>query len=136
MQDDDLDRGIYESHREFREQKYARSIFGRVIKSYRDTRNLSPIPATNPDPSVLVRKLVPDAIHYVVDVENASKKALSPALFLLWQKLVEGEFIPAQYERQIMKRCSKVYADRKLTPGTYFNHTRKGREQKKVEVTV
>lgn len=128
----DLETGVYSSHAEYQEQKYATQYFKRVIDAYIDVRNTPPVAAISHDPAVINPKLGADLIHYCVDVENATRKSLNnnPALFEQWEKLVCGDAVPNA--ASIIRKCAKIYRARKLLPVEYFKVIKQGRRDRRV----
>jgi hypothetical protein len=125
----DLETGVYGSHTEYERQRNARHYFKRVIEAYIDVQNTPCIAATSYDPFVRNPKLGADLIHYIVDVENASKKALgnSPSLFEQWQRMVDGESVTNA--ASIVARCARLYQARQLAPTDYFRVIKRGRKR-------
>ena len=126
---DALDTGVFESHSEYEKQRNARHYFWRVINGYIDVRNTPPLTAINYDPSIRNPKLGADLIHFIVDVENASKKALGDNAVLLeqWQRLVRGDTVPNA--ASIIQKCARIYRARSLAPTDYFKFVKKGRKR-------
>jgi hypothetical protein len=114
-------------------QATARRHFYAVARYYRDLRfGVSPIVAGSLDPDVVPRKLGADLIHFLVDIEIASRRALgSTALFEQWKALVYrlfDETAPATVltpmDLRIIQRCGRIYKARNLQPRAYFQRFR------------
>lgn len=126
-QDDRI--GIFESYSDFERQRGARRCFKQVVEAYVNARNTPPIVAISYDPSRRNHKLDAHTIHYLCDVENASRQALgkSRELFHQWQRLVRGEDVPNA--NSIITRCGRLYQARQLAPHLYFRTVKRGRER-------
>jgi len=113
-----------------------RDYFFVVAAAYSKTRELSPLVSSHPDPDHTPTRLGPDAIHFICDVELASRKALSnnAELFEQWKRLVSGENTPNAYS--IIRRCARLYRDRRLAPVSYFRHVKKGRADRRLLATT
>lgn len=126
-----VDRGVFESHTAYEQQRAARHYFERVISAYNDVRNIPPITAISLDPEFINPKLGPDLINYLIDVEHASRKALkhNDVLFEQWKRVVNGEDVPNI--ASIAVRCGRVYRARKLLPVEYFKVIKQGRRDRR-----
>jgi len=109
----------------------ARDYFWRVIHAYNETRLLPCITAINPDPISQSHRLDVYCIHYICDVELASRRALDNNLELLdqWARLTDGENVANA--TSIIRRCASVYERRKLAPSTYFRTIKEGRRDRR-----
>ena len=109
-------------------EKYER-CFQAVTKSYTHIKSLAPIVAcqiSNDDPTSRSEKLTIDGIHFTVDVERATERALSdrPELQPVWFRLVAGETVEPKLARQTITICGRIYAANKLEPWRYFRRNR------------
>jgi hypothetical protein len=124
-----IDTGSFESRADFENQKRENGTFWNVIETYIGIRQRHPLAAINLDPLAPPTKLSFDLVDFLVDVELATGRVLTPALYLLWQQLIEGEKIPAASERVIIARCSRIYSERGLLPVKYFRRIKHGRKR-------
>jgi hypothetical protein len=123
-----LERGRFRSRRHYLNERQNHKYFWKVIQGYVTTRELSPITAINYDPERHPLKLGLDGIHYIADVELATKKALkSPELFARWQALVDDHLIGPEVKARIVSLCGAEYMRRELAPADYFKVIKKGR---------
>jgi hypothetical protein len=122
-----LNNGIYESHRAYEQRKQWQAVFYSVISAYRDLLSLSAMTARNYDEHVYPRKLIPDAINYKVDIQNATAKALknNQELILQWEDAAFDEGF--NVSPSIVRECARVYSARELQPQIYLKKIRKGR---------
>lgn len=127
----DLETGVYRSHAEYQEQRYSKHYFKGVVDAYIDVRNTPSLAAISHDPAVINPKLGADLIHYIVDVENATRKSLdnNPALIEQWEQLVCGNTVPNA--ASIIRKCARIYRARKLLPGEYFKVIKQGRRDRR-----
>jgi hypothetical protein len=115
--------GRYRSHGHYVSERQKRLYFQRVIAGYRATRELSPIVAINYDPELHPHKLGPETIHFLTDIELATKKAVkTQELFRQWQALVDEKPVDPAIAARITSACGAEYMKRKLTPSDYFRH--------------
>jgi hypothetical protein len=131
-----IDTGLFESKAEFEKQKRENSTFWPVVETYSNIRQRHPLAAINLDPFAPPTKLTFDLVDYLADVELATWHVLTPALYGLWQRLIEGEKIPAASERVIIARCSRIYGSRGLLPVTYFRRIKQGRKCRQPETAA
>lgn len=129
MKSDQIDTGTFQSHRDFENHRRENSTFWNVIDAYISIRQRHPVTALTLDETAPSTKLTFDLIDYLVDVELATRRALTPALYLLLQQLLEGEKIPSASQRVIIARCSRIYSERGLLPVKYFRKIKKGRKR-------
>ena len=134
MEHDSGDVGTFPSHAAYKEQKDFRSYFWRVIVGYRSVSELSPVVAMVWDPCVAPKKLGVDGIHYIVDIQLATEKALNgnPELLDQWQRLVNGENTPNA--ASIVNRCGRLYKSRRLAPASYLRFVKQGRSDRRAVV--
>jgi hypothetical protein len=105
-----------------------RKTFWQVSDFYLDARNTPSLCAINYDETVPNRRMGANLIHFIVDCENATKKALDndPELLERWQTIIEKEKdVPGS--ASIISKCGRLYSIRKLIPSDYFRVIRKGR---------
>lgn len=127
-----LEQGHYRSHSHYQRERFWKRYFNVVLDGYREVKSLAPIIAANPDPAAIRRKLTPDALHFIADIENATKKALKDAdLFRSWQALANEEDVESRIVAQIISRCSPFYIARELAPIDYFRTIKKRPERRK-----
>jgi hypothetical protein len=126
---DDSRMGVFCSHSEFQRKVNARQRFWRVVRAFNEVSLLSPIVAINPDPLAKCTKLDVVGIHFLCDVELATRRALghNPALLDQWQRLIHGDDVPNA--TNIIDRCSRVYHARQLLPYLYFRNQKQGRRR-------
>lgn len=126
---DDLETGVFESHTAYEKQHSAKTYFKQVIEAYNEIGLLSPIVAINPDPLAKSTKLDVYGIHFLADVELATKKALGHNTTLIeqWQRLINGETV--ENAAAIMSRCGRLYKARQLAPFLYFRFIKQGRKR-------
>jgi hypothetical protein len=131
MRNDPDDAGVFQSHAAYQDQKDLRNYFWRVIRGYRDVSELSPVVAMVWDPCQAPKKLGVDGIHYIVDIQLATEKALNGNAELLdqWECLVNGENTPNS--ASIINRCSRIYKSRRLAPATYLRFVKQGRPDRR-----
>jgi hypothetical protein len=127
MRNDPDDVGIFQSRAEFQEQRDFKNYFWRTIRGYLDVCALSPVVAMNWDPFAKPTKLGVDGIHYVVDVQLATEKALNGNAEMLdqWQCLVNGD--NTKNSASIINRCGRLYKSRRLAPASYLRFIKQGR---------
>jgi len=125
-----------ESQTRYERERDLRDYFWTVVNAYQQTCELSPLVAANPDPAIRPTKLCVDGIHYIADVELATRKALAknPELIAQWETLVSGQNTPNS--GSIIRRCARVYRARRLAPISYFRHVKKGRADRRPSVAV
>jgi len=109
-------------------EKYER-CFQAVTKSYTHIKSLAPIVAcqiSNDDPTSRSEKLTIDGIHFTVDVERSTERALSdrPELQAVWFRLVAGEIVAPKLAKEVITLCGRVYAANKLEPWRYFRRNK------------
>lgn len=110
------------------EQQKRSRVFHQVTQAYVDIRSLSPIVAVNYDDEAKPnRKLNADVIHFICDVESATRKALDNDANLLeqWDRLVYQE-AQVPNAAKIASRCGRMYQKRLLAPHEYFRHIKRG----------
>lgn len=131
-----FDVGIFESRSDYHRQRNARQYFYGVARAYIDIRNTPPLTAINYDPLIKNPKLGADLIHFIADVELATRKALgkNPELFDQWKRLVSGENVPNA--ASIINRCARLYQARQLVPELYFRVIKKGRSDRRPSATA
>jgi len=115
-------------------QSAHRHIFEAVIEAYKDTRNLHPIQSCRWDETARQgRTLGPQAIDFLVDVERACTAALqsAPELHATFARIIAEEPTDAKLTAQVMGRCGRVFASRKLLPHDYFRTIRTGRIERR-----
>ncbi|HKV92336.1 MAG TPA: hypothetical protein VJW20_07290 [Candidatus Angelobacter sp.] len=108
-------------------QRLARH-FHQVASTYVRIRSLSPMAAVNiDDESRPNLKLNAEAIHFAIDCERATAKALNndPALLAQWQQLAEGT-TQVPDAAKITHRCGRIYEQRRLIPHRYFQRIKRG----------
>ena len=126
-----FERGVFRSRAHFLTEHRKASYFDKVIEAYRTTRELSPVVAMTYDPERHPLKLGPDGIHYIADIELATKKALkTPELFARWQALVDDQLIGPEVKARIVSLCGAEYIRRELMPSDYFRVIKKGRNRR------
>lgn len=95
-----------------------------VIENYVRVRQLSPIVASNPDPDPAKRseKLTYDLINWCADVEMATEQALAGRSDLqsAWFSLGLEQPITPALEREVLQKCGRLYAARRLEPWKYW----------------
>jgi len=122
----DVDTGVFESHFDFQNRKQQRQLFWAVVDGYIRTKEVQPLITYVIDPEITPRRLGPEGIEFLVDVEHAAKKALgSPVLFSFWEKLINDEEIPRATEEKIIGKCARLFAFRGLLPKQYFRRIRR-----------
>lgn len=102
--------------------------FHQVASTYIRMRSLSPVSAFRIDDEAAPNlKLNAEVIHFCIDVERATAKALNndPALLAQWQQLAEGT-TQVPDAAKITHCCGRVYEQRRLIPHQYFQHVRRG----------
>lgn len=114
-----------------REALYA-DTFNEVTTAYRETRQLPPVGAINYDPAPASKatRLTAEGIHFAVDVENATTKAIGgdPKLESAWFRLVAGEPVDKATAKIVIGRCARRYLAHQLTPWLYFRNNRYKKE--------
>jgi hypothetical protein len=111
---------------ESNQKKWVR-VFYEVSRAYADIHSLSPIAAICYDDEAKPnRKLGPDVINFLVDVERATRKALENDGNLLkqWKTLVFEE-TQVPNGATIANRCGRLYEIRRLRPIDYFRRIKK-----------
>jgi len=129
MKSDQIDTGTLQSHSDVEKHKRENGTFWGVIETYIGIRQRHPMSAINLDESAPPTRLTSDLVDYLADVELATRRVLTPALYLLWQQLIEGEKIPAASQKVIIARCSRIYSERGLLPIKYFRKIKRGRKR-------
>jgi len=118
-----LEYGRYRSRGHYLSERQKHKYFHKVLEAYAAIRELPPVIAINYDPEARSQKLTADSIHYLADVELATKKALkTPELFARWKALVNEQPIGPELKARIVSACGEEYIRRKLTPVDYFRH--------------
>ncbi|MBW4039203.1 MAG: hypothetical protein HIU91_10075 [Acidobacteria bacterium] len=109
-------------------QAHYQNVFYAVVAEYVNLKALSPVVASIVDPDGIGKstKLNYDAIHYIVDIEFATTKALENRLDLqaAWFCLASGEAVAPKLARETITRCGRLYAARKLAPWYYHKSNR------------
>lgn len=102
--------------------QHYQNVFRAVTEAYERTRRLSPVAAHQTDPTSHSKRLLPDSVNFVVDIQHATEKALESRLDLqdAWFKIVAGEPVEAKTTREVISRCGRLYSARKLQPWKYF----------------
>lgn len=124
-----LDVGTFESRGDYKRQRQWRMVFNEAVRGYRDALAASPLVAASYDEDVRPRRLGAELIHFKIDIEHATEKALQgrPDLLAVWHRIVhEDESIPANLYARVALRCGRIYLARKLTPYEYFTVIRHG----------
>jgi hypothetical protein len=121
-----LDVANYDLRAETEQRKRTR-IFYLVTQAYADIRSLSPIVAFSYDDEKTNRKLNADSIHFIADVESATRKALNdnPALIEQWERIIQQKR-QVPNASSIVSRCGRLYQIRKLNPRDYFITIKRG----------
>jgi hypothetical protein len=119
--------GSIRSQRDLFEQY--KSIFYAVTKAYTRMRQLPLIAAHQIDrdnPATSNERLSLDGIHFAVDVERTTERAIGDDLSLqtAWFSLVLGEAVPPKLAKSVIMRCGRAYSARKLEPHKYFRPNR------------
>lgn len=129
MKSDQIDTGTFQSHSDFEKHKRENGTFWGVIETYIGIRQRHPVSAINLDQFAPPTRLTFELVEYLADVILATRRILTPALYLLWERLIEGEKIPAASQRVIIARCSRIYSERGLLPVKYFRKVKRGRKR-------
>lgn len=132
-----IETGTFQSRSDYQRHKYWHQVFAETMKGYRDVLAASPLVASTFDDEIRPRRLGPELIHYRIDIERATEKALSgrPDLLKVWVDIVEeAEGIPANVYSQIASRCGRFYSSRKLTPCEYYRTIKKGRKDRRAVI--
>jgi hypothetical protein len=129
----DIDVGVYESRSDYEQKKYNKKVFDAVVVIYSDLRERHPLCAFSYDEfDRSSKKLTFDAVEYLADIENITRLALkSSALLNSWQRLVEGEELPAATLTQLISKCSPWYQKNGILPHDYFRHIKQGRKDRR-----
>jgi hypothetical protein len=110
---------------------FQKALFEQVAQSYVETKNLSPVTASNPDiDAPLSKKLSFIAVDFLVDVERATEQALKdfPDLQKTWFQLVNGDLnVDPKLAEITIRLTAMVYHERSLDPALYFRTLRRGR---------
>ncbi len=113
--------GTFKSHEHYEKSKAKRTYFQQVTEAYSEFREYSPVVACNYDPASPSKKLTHSLIHFLADVDIATKAALeTPELIRQWESLISGEQVAPEVAAFIIVRCARVYQARKLAPYLYF----------------
>lgn len=109
-------------------QDHYQNVFSAVVAEYVKLRALSPVVASVVDPEGIGKsaKLSYDAINHIVDIENATTKALENRLDLqaAWFCLALGEAVAPKLARETVTRCGRLYVARELAPWYYHRSNR------------
>jgi hypothetical protein len=101
-----------------------------VIEAYSQVKKLPVICAIGYDPSSLTRsrRVSPDSIHYVTDVEHAVRDVCQgdPELESAWNRLLEDDSVISNSDARAIRRLAKVFVSRELHPSQYFRIIRHG----------
>jgi hypothetical protein len=101
-----------------------RDAFNSVVEEYIRTKHLPALTACQIDPAPIERskKINPDSIHFVIDVERATEKALfgRPDLQKAWFQLATGETVEPMIAQLVTSLCGRIYRGRRLEPWYYF----------------
>lgn len=95
-----------------------------VIEKYVEVRSLSPLVASiiDPDHAGKSTKLTFNHLDYIADIEMATERALAhlPNLQAAWFALAKGDPIAADLRTDVLQRCGRIYAARRLEPWKYW----------------
>lgn len=98
--------------------------FNSVVREYIHTRQLSPVVAhqIDPDPITCSEKLTALGIEFCCDVEKATEIALAGRLDLqaAWFEMAAGHHVTRTLAHEVIMKCGRLYAARKLAPWLYF----------------
>jgi len=101
-----------------------------VADAYRQIKQLPVLCATDydPTPATRPRRLSPDSIDFLVDVENGVRDACNGDSELLasWARLLEDDSVIGQSDAKAVRRLARVFEARHLHPGQYFKIIRRG----------
>jgi hypothetical protein len=99
-----------------------------TIAAWVKIRSLAPIVSSNPDPDPVKRneKLTYNLIDWIVDIENATLKALEnqPGLQQAWFAIAMESAVNVNDRHETLQRCGRVYAHRELAPWQYWRRNR------------
>jgi hypothetical protein len=103
-------------------------LFYKIVAAYVECKGLSVVSAINIDPNSRTRKQTSDTVHYAIDVQRATEKALNgdPTLEAAWFALAQGHTCDPNAARKVIAACSRLYSARCLDPQSYFRNIRKG----------
>lgn len=113
---------VVEESRYDRQARWGRTL-NFVAKTYKHIRNLEPVVAINyNDEEPPNEKLTYDSINFLVDVDNATQKAIGndPFLYAEWVKLVNGEEVNSGLISRLANKLGRCFEARELHPGKYF----------------
>ncbi len=106
-----------QSHSQYVNQQKLRRYFDKVTAAYVEFREYSPLVACNYDPTGCSKKLHPAVIHFLSDVDIATKQVLrKPKLIKQWITLIQGAELKPAIAALIINRCSRIYIARHLAP--------------------
>ena len=101
-----------------------REVFRRVTETYTSIRSYSAVVAVSPDPDPIShsRRWTPNLAHFICDVELRTAEALkdAPDLQTAWFSIIAGDAVDPAIEREVTKRCGRLYFSRGLDPIRYF----------------
>ena len=114
------------SNRQYERTRANYKYFESVIEAYRQFREYSPVVAVNYDPACRNKKLITAIIHFLADVDTATKQVLKSAnLIEKWQALIDEQSVSAEAAAVIAHRCGRIYRAKGLAPYSYFRVIRK-----------
>jgi len=113
--------GKFRSRRHYERTEQNRQYFRSVADTYLQFSEYAPVVALNYDPIASSKKLTADIIHFLCDVEVATKKVLkTPEALEQWKALIEGGKLSPQLSASIVNRCARIYRLKGLAPYHYF----------------
>lgn len=99
-----------------------------VINAYARVKRLSPVVSSNPDPDPTKRslKLTYNLVDWCADIESATERALAgrPDLQSAWFSIGLDQPISPALESEVLQKCGRVYAARRLEPWKYWRNAR------------
>src|SRR5581483_11270054 len=113
----------YKSHKHFEQEQQRKKYFQHVIDAYLQFQECSPLVAIDYDPQSRRTKRTPAIIHFLADVEIATRRTLkSPELYEKWFALIQDQQIEPAVAKRIVSMCSRIYMQRRLAPFHYFRN--------------
>lgn len=110
---------------------WKRELVTKVIRCYRDLRNLPEITAINidPTPGSQSKKKSANSIHYTVDVRNSLAAAIEgqsdrPELIKAWTRLLADENVIDPIQARLIDLLAPILRTREIEPWLYFAGTR------------
>lgn len=116
-----MSENVFRSARHLERTQQNKRYFEKVIKAYAEFREFQPVVAIDYDPLARSKKLHPAIIHFLADVDMATKRVLKKReLFRQWELLVAGEEIKPSIAAEIISKCGRIYKNRGLAPLDYW----------------